>query len=865
MIYKKEYKDVISEFKSEKSGLSNAEAKKRLEQNGFNELKGKEGESTLKLILNQFKDPLVIILIIAAIVQMFLKEAVEAIIIIAVVILNAILGVTQTKKAEGSLNSLKKLSSPSAKVLRGGEKIVIPAREIVNGDIVCLESGDYVPADGRVIESQSLKSVEGMLTGESEPVLKVTDVIHEESSLGDQKNMVFSGSTIVYGRGMFIVTATGMNTEVGKIANLLEKAESKETPLQKKLDQFSKRLGIIIMILAIIIFGLEVGRAVFFDRVGFTGELIVNAFMFSISVAVAAIPEALSSIVTIVLASGTNTMAKRKAIIRKLPAVETLGATSIICTDKTGTLTQNKMTVEDVYCYPTNKQTLLISSIMCNDTAIVDGETFGDPTETAFVDYYMANNDDYTEMMATHPRIGELPFDSERKLMSTLHDMEGKITMFTKGAPDVLIEKCRYFLDANGQVALLSEEEKEKIKQKNFDYSSGGLRVLAFAMKTYDALKELDFDDEKDLVFIGLEAEMDPPRVESAPAVEDCIKAGIKPIMITGDHKVTASAIAKKIGILQDGDKAITGPELDEMDDETLAKELPHISVYARVSPDNKIRIVNAWQELGHIVAMTGDGVNDAPALKQADIGIAMGITGTEVSKDASAMILTDDNFATIIKSVLNGRNIYANIKNAIKFLLSGNAAGIFSVLYASLAGLPAPFAAVHLLFINLLTDSLPALAISMEPSNEELIKDKPRSRDESILTKAFVGEVGFQGILIAIATMAAFYIGYETSTEAAMTMAFSTLCLARLWHGFNSRGKQSIFKLGLTTNVYTIGAFFLGLILLSLVLFVPFLEEVFSVAVLSWAQIGWIALLAFLPTVVIQIKKIIVDHMENK
>ena len=856
MFYNKSSEEVLKELESSTDGLSEAQVTDHREKYGENKLQEKKKKSTLLVFAEQFKDLLVIILIVAALISIATGDVESTVVILAVITLNAILGTVQYVKAEKSLESLKKLSAPVAKVIRDGQQLEIPASELVVGDIIKLEAGDVVPSDGRLLESYSLKINESALTGESEAVEKDPSVIDSEKvALGDQKNMVFSSSLVTYGRGLAVITAVGHDTELGKIADLISNTAERKTPLQVNMDNFSKKLSIIIILICVLVFGLSVYR----------GETIMDALLFAVALAVAAIPEALSSIITISLAIGTSRMAKENAIVKELKAVEGLGCVSIICSDKTGTLTQNKMTVEDVYCYPTNKQTLLISSIMCNDTAIVDGETFGDPTETAFVDYYMANNDDYTEMMATHPRIGELPFDSERKLMSTLHDMEGKITMFTKGAPDVLIERCGYFLDANGQVALLSEEEKGKIKQKNFDYSSGGLRVLAFAMKTYDALKELDFDDEKDLVFIGLEAEMDPPRVESAPAVSDCIKAGIKPIMITGDHKVTASAIAKKIGILQDGDKAITGPELDEMDDETLAKELPHISVYARVSPDNKIRIVNAWQELGHIVAMTGDGVNDAPALKQADIGIAMGITGTEVSKDASAMILTDDNFATIIKSVLNGRNIYANIKNAIKFLLSGNAAGIFSVLYASLAGLPAPFAAVHLLFINLLTDSLPALAISMEPSNEELIKDKPRSRDESILTKAFVGEVGFQGILIAIATMAAFYIGYETSTEAAMTMAFSTLCLARLWHGFNSRGKQSIFKLGLTTNVYTIGAFFLGLILLSLVLFVPFLEEVFSVAVLSWAQIGWIALLAFLPTVVIQIKKIIVDHMENK
>ncbi len=873
MIYKKEYKDVISEFKSEKTGLSNAEAKKRLEQNGFNELKGKEGESTLKLILNQFKDPLVIILIIAAIVQMFLKEAVEAIIIIAVVILNAILGVTQTKKAEGSLNSLKKLSSPSAKVLRGGEKIVIPAREIVNGDIVCLESGDYVPADGRVIESQSLKSVEGMLTGESEPVLKVTDVIHEESSLGDQKNMVFSGSTIVYGRGMFIVTATGMNTEVGKIANLLEKAESKETPLQKKLDQFSKRLGIIIMILAIIIFGLEVGRAVFFDRVGFTGELIVNAFMFSISVAVAAIPEALSSIVTIVLASGTNTMAKRKAIIRKLPAVETLGATSIICTDKTGTLTQNKMTVVDNYISkdgeysfeiniekaPKNEKYFLLASILCNDSDInEEGKETGDPTEVGLINFAKNNSIDFKKIRDEYRRKGEIPFDSGRKIMSTVNEVDGKTIMFSKGAPDIILSRCKYAL-VNRKVVDLNENILNEYKAKNEEFSNRALRVLAFAMKEINNESFVPaLDDEFDLTLIGLTAMIDPPRESVYDAIKIAKNAGIKTIMITGDHKTTAAAIGKEIGLMDNNDIALTGQELDSMNDIELKNKLENISVYARVSPENKIRIVKAWQEREKITAMTGDGVNDAPALKQADIGIGMG-SGTDVAKDAASMILVDDNFATIVKAVEIGRAVFSNIKKSITYLFAGNLGAIISILFAVFVNLPNPFTAIQLLFINLINDSLPAIALGLEPPEKNIMNDKPRNINDGILSGGIGRIVILRGVIIGVVTIIAQYIGLKVSSELGTAMAFSTILLARIFQTIAARSDYyTSIELGFFSNKYVFGAMGITFIIYLLIL-LPGVRSILSIPYEFNIEMFFICLvLSILAMIIMEIEKLI-------
>ncbi len=857
MYYNKNTDEIIEKFYSSKNGLTDKQILLNREKYGENKLIERKKKSTFTVFLEQFKDLLVIILIIAALISIATGDIESTTVILAVITLNAVLGTVQYVKAEKSLESLKKLSAPNAKVIRNGIQLEIPASELVVGDIIKLEAGDVVPSDGRLLETHSLKINESALTGESEAVEKCSDIIDKEKvALGDQKNMIFSSSLVTYGRGIAIITAVGNDTELGKIADLISNTAERKTPLQVNMDNFSKKLSLLIILICIVVFGLSVYR----------GETIMDALLFAVALAVAAIPEALSSIITISLAIGTSRMAKENAIIKDLKAVEGLGCVSVICSDKTGTLTQNKMTVEQIYCYDKNKDRLLLSSILCNDTVITDGVAYGDPTETAFVDYYMKEKDDYMTMIAEYPRISELPFDSERKLMSTLHNVDKIPTIFTKGAPDMLIDRCSYYLDENGEEKPLDKTKYDEIIKQNTDFSENGLRVLAFAQKKYlgenlDA-DALSFEDEKDLVFLGLEAEMDPPRVESAPAVADCIAAGIRPIMITGDHKVTASAIARKIGILHDGDEALTGTELDELSDEQLAAELENISVYARVSPDNKIRIVNAWQERGEIVAMTGDGVNDAPALKQADIGIAMGITGTEVSKDASSMILTDDNFATIIKSVLNGRNIYANIKNAIKFLLSGNAAGIFAVLFASLMALPAPFAAVHLLFINLLTDSLPALAISMEPTNESLIKEKPRSRSESILTRSFVGEVAFQGLFIAIATMVAFYIGFKTNTSTAMTMAFATLCLARLWHGFNSRGKESIFELGITTNLYVIGAFILGLLFLSAVLFIPTLAEMFSVSVLALSQVGWIALLAFLPTVLIQLRKILFKNM---
>lgn len=857
MFYQKDSVQVLNDLDSNLTGLTQEEVTSRLKNYGRNVLKEKPKTPTWKLFLESFKDPLVIILLVAAMTQVFLGDTVESLIIFAVLGINAVLGVVQTKKADSSLDSLKKLSVPEAKVIRNNEKLTISSQELVPGDIVLLEAGDYVPADGRIIESQTLKVIEGMLTGESEPVLKNADTINEESSLGDQKNMVFSGSMVVYGRATYVVTSCGMNTQVGKIANLLETAENKQTPLQQKLDDFGKKLGVAIVILATLIFALEV----------FRGGDLMNSFMFAIAIAVAAIPEALTSIVTIVLASGTNTMAKKQSIIRKLPAVETLGSTSVICTDKTGTLTQNKMTVVETYLYGpdsdkfngfdyikdytnTNSNNsentsdgteiavcacaiqeryLSLSSILCNDSDVnEEGIEIGDPTEVALINYAEKYDVDYKSIRENYTRISEIPFDSDRKLMTTVNLIDDENIMFTKGAPDVIFKRCKYALKYD-EVIEISDEILDEYKKINENFSNRALRVLAFAYKNVADEFEPSLDDENNLILIGLMAMIDPPREEVFDAVKEAKSSGIKTIIITGDHKTTAAAIAREIGIMEKDDLALTGQELDSLTDEELDNKLEKISVYARVSPENKIRIVKAWQKKGKVTAMTGDGVNDAPALKQANIGIGMG-SGTEVAKEASAMVLVDDNFATIVNAIEVGRTVYNNIKKSITYLFSGNLGGIITILFAVFAGWANPFTTIQLLFINLVTDSLPAIALGFEKPEKDTMNKPPRDPNESILCKDTLKVVLTRGSIIGIVTILAQYIGMQTSDALGAAMAFITITLSRIIQTFAARSNsETILSLGVTSNKYALGAVIICLGMLSLT-FLPFMRGIFAI-----------------------------------
>ncbi len=855
--FTKEISEIFIHFGTNKNGLDSIKVKELQEKNGFNKLDEKEKDSAFKIFLEQFKDFLVIILIIAGIISIISGNVESSIVIFLVITLNAILGTVQHLKAEASLESLKAMSSPSAKVIRNGVKQEIKSEEVTVGDILILEAGDLIVADGRVIDSFSLQVNESSLTGESESINKFSDVIiKNDIPLGDQKNMVFSSGLVTYGRGQILVTAIGMNTEIGKIAKLLEDTKERKTPLQISLEKFGKNLSIGIIILCAIVFILNLIR----------GVNLLDSLMFAVALAVAAIPEALSSIVTIVLALGTQKMAKQNAIVKYLKAVEGLGSIQVICSDKTGTLTQNKMTTRKIYVNNSviedseiildgNQKKLIEFGILCSDATVQENREIGDPTEIALINLGKKHGIDEINLRSIYKRISELPFDSNRKLMSTLVKIDEKFIMITKGAIDIILKKVKN-IDIKETITTISDEDIKQIENENYKFSDNGLRVLAFAYKVLDK-NELDFNDETDFTFLGLISMIDPPREESKIAVEKCKIAGIKPVMITGDHKITARAIAREIGIYEEGDKIFEGVDLEKISDEELRKIVKDISVYARVSPEHKIRIVNAWQDNGNIVAMTGDGVNDAPALKQANIGVAMGITGTEVSKDAASMILTDDNFATIVKSIEYGRNIFNNIQNSIKFLLSGNMAGILSVLYASIIGLPMPFAPVHLLFINLLTDSLPAIAIGLEKSNTNVLKDKPRDSSKSILNKDFAIKIVIEGIIITLVTMIAFHIGLKENTALASTMAFSVLCLSRLYHGFNCRSKQSLFKLGISSNKFTIIAFAIGFVLLINVLKLEVLHKMFEISDLNLNNLLVTLLLPLIPLIIIQFFKL--------
>ena len=841
---------------SRENGLTSAQVEESRAKNGENVIAEEKQKSILTVFLEQFADLMVIILIIAAIISMVTGNAESSIVILVVITMNAILGTAQHVKAQKSLASLKAMSAPNARVIRNGEQVEIPASEVVVGDILLIEAGNVAAADGRILEAASLQVNESALTGESVNVIKSTEKIDaQELALGDRVNMIYSGSNIANGRGVVAVTGVGMNTEIGKIASLMQNAKKKKTPLQASLDQFSKILSIVIIAICVV---------VFLMTKFINGETTDSALMFAIALAVAAIPEALSSIITISLAIGTQKMSKQKAIIKDLKAVEGLGCVSIICSDKTATLTQNKMTVRDTtsQCSRAANE-LRLAMALCNDAAKSEDMWLGDPTETALSAYL--GEEEYARIRRENPRVDEIPFDSDRKLMTTVHQFGAARTAYTKGAMDVLLPRMRYVLDEN-EVRPITEADLAEIRKANFSYSENGMRVLAFAKKLLTTDTPLTLEDECDYIYIGLTAMTDPPREESKAAVADCISAGIKPIMITGDHKLTAVAIAKEIGIYKEGDKCLDGNELDAITDEELSAQLEQISVYARVSPVHKIRIVDLWQKKGKVVAMTGDGVNDAPALKKADIGVAMGITGTEVSKDAASMILADDNFATIVKAVANGRCIYSNIKNAIKFLLAGNTAAIIVVLLTTFFNLPLPFSPVHLLFINLLTDSLPALALCMEPMQPGVMKEKPRPANESILNKDTSVYILFHSVIIAACVMIAFMIGNEISPAMASTMAFATLCLARLFEGFDSRGSYSLAKLGFTTNMFSIGAFLAGAAFLACTLLITPIHGFMDISSeLTMTNILQIVGLAVIPLVLTQILRMIREAVTKK
>ncbi|GEK90517.1 cation-translocating P-type ATPase [Alkalibacterium kapii] len=874
MNYYQETKDkVLEAVDTSREGLSQSEAEKRLEEQGYNEITRKEKRSVFSLFIESFKDPMVIVLLIVAIVQVMIGEWIESLIIFVVLILNAILSVVQTKKAEDSLESLEKMSAPTADVYRDGKQKEIESKNLVAGDIVVLESGDNIPADGRLIEAESLQVEEGALTGESVPSQKSVEPLEGETPLGDRVNMVYSSTMVTAGRGVMVVTSTGEKTEMGKVAELVQNASAKQTPLQRKLADFSKKLGIAILLLSVLIFGIQAAR-IFLGGMEDVTVPLLNAFMFAVAVAVAAIPEALQSIVTIVLSVGTNKMAKQHAIIRQLPAVETLGSTSVICTDKTGTLTQNKMTVVDDYIpngesnlfsgdsssWSESEKILMQIAVLTNDSTINDkGESSGDPTEVALIAYSNKQDLPYESVRDKYPRLAELPFDSSRKRMSTVHEIDGEKRLLTKGGPDVLFRLCNR-VKMNGEVVDLTEERLEELKQKNEDFSDQAMRVLAFAYKPIDST-EVSIEDENDLIFIGLLAMIDPPREAVYHAVEDAANAGVRTVMITGDHKTTARAIGRDLNIFKEGDLAYTGQELDALSEEELMEQLEDISVYARVTPENKIRIVTAWENYNQITAMTGDGVNDAPALKQADIGIAMG-SGTDVAKDASAMILTDDNFVSIVRAISVGRTIYSNIKKSIAYLFSGNLGAVLAIIFALVVNWVNPFTALQLLFINLVNDSMPAIALGLEPAEPDVMDQKPRDPDESIFSGNTFKIVAFRGVLIAIAVIISQYIGLQTSNEMSVAMAFTTLILSRTLQVFPARSNvETSVGAGFFSNKFVLLAFAACMTLYGITL-IPAVRGIFSIpAAFGLTEWSIAAGLALATTVIMELKKVVLPY----
>ncbi len=817
---------------------------------GRNVIVTEKHQSIAGVFLKQFCDLLVLILIFIAVISVLSGGTENAVVIFIVILLNAVLGTVQEVKARKSIEGLKRLSSPKAKVICEGNTVEINSIDVEPGDRLLVEAGDMIVADGNIDKNYSLKVNESAITGESVSV--------EKTDKG------YSGTYVTYGRAEIVVTSIGMDTEIGKIATMLNNEKSRKTPLQISLDRFSRNLAIVIMAISAVVFLLYWLR----------GWNVLDSLMFAVALAVAAIPEALSSIITIVQAIGTSHMAKENAIIRNLKAVETLGCVSVICSDKTGTLTQNKMTVKDIYVEGESmipqsfqmdsegKTQLLYCAVLNNDAEFCESGLRGDPTETALLDMgnQMNLSGSVQKIKNEIRRTEELPFDSERKMMSVKCFIDGQETLYTKGAYEVIVSRCRYIVEKN-QVREINSQDREQLDKYNTKYAGKGKRVLAFAYKNTD--EDLTIECENELIFIGLISMIDPPRIQSRDAVESAKMAGIKTVMITGDNELTAASIAEEVGIYHEGDIVFSGKEVERISDQKLLEVLPKVSVFARVSPETKIRIVKAWQQLGNITAMTGDGVNDAPALKRADIWVGMG-TGTEVAKDASDMVITDDNFSTIIQAVSNGRNVYRNIKNAIVFLLSGNMAGIITVLVTSLLALPSPFTAIQLLFINLVTDSFPALAIGMEKNDKSLLNQKPRNQKEGILTKEFCGRVLWQGTLISVVTLISYFIGLKTNPELAMTYAFITLTVARLFHGFNCRNEGSVFKIGLFSNKYSIGAFLLGVMLVFMIIYIPYLKYIFNVLTISKEGLFVILLLSFIPTTIIQLIKYIKEKTKN-
>lgn len=856
--FKKEINDVLNEFNVDSSnGLSKEEVNIRTKKYGKNELVSEESETLFKKFINQFKNFMVIILLIAAIISGFLGEVKDSIIISIVVLLNAIFGLIQENKAEQSLNALKNMTKPIAKVIRTRKILKINSSELVPGDIVIIEAGDYIPADGRLIESASLKVEESALTGESLPVSKNLELLDGENiPIGDRKNMVYQTSMVTNGRGKFVVTETGMNTEIGKIAEMLKSQEKIKTPLQVKLEELGKWLGFIALGICTVIF--LIGY--------FQGRPPLEMFMLAVSLAVAAIPEGLPAIVTIVLSIGVQKMIKKSAIIRRLPAVETLGTASVICSDKTGTLTQNKMTVVKVYnndklletenvdIEDNHNRLALEICLLCNDATIEedngDKKAIGDPTEIALV--VLGNNKNLFRKNLENDlkRVNEIPFDSDRKLMTTIHTYNNNYRVFTKGAPDVLIERCKKIL-INNEVKELNEDFKTKIKNINKEMAEKALRVLAVGYKDIDSIpNEVSSQNvENDLVFVGMVGMIDPPREEVKIAVKKCRSAGIKPVMITGDYKLTAMTIAKELGILEEGDLAIEGVELDKMDDEEFNNSIEKYSVFARVSPQHKVKIVVAWQNKGKIVAMTGDGVNDAPSLKRANIGCAMGITGTDVSKEAADMILTDDNFSTIVSAVEEGRTIYDNIKKSIHYLLSCNIGEIVALFVALLFNLPNPLLPIHILWINLVTDSFPALSLGVDPGEPDIMDRKPRDPKEGIFAKGLGISIFIKGLIIGFVTLLAFFTGKVYDLETGRTMAFLTLSFSQFGNSLSVRSiDKTVFKIGIFKNKYLIYAITFSTILMLSVIFIPFLRNLFSLTLLNMSQWGYVILYSLIP-----------------